>query len=407
MGSITSNTFDTRAGSGTITITHASLTGGQSFEVSGIGEVEADFDLEDQSESANNVYFKLGEFSFKAFDRLSDGTSLFETLDALSVTDQVDLAFDFTTNASRVIADQYVFTIEDMEFDRDRRETSITGATQVTSDLQISIATFFTNEISAAEDETFNITGTPDCIDAKTFIDNALPLFNSSNASQNLSSNFSAGGKTVANSYIVVDDAAAANTDVDELLFEMAAGEGAFIGSIMGYNFFVGRKQSTSGVASLTQDDVKEQTLKVKPGLDVYNSITVNFEGNSTNYSTWTSSATQTYNTDAEKTLTVTFRNNVMAWAAWNSGTSQYDDVGGTTNDAATDGRDAYAAAYGADKARKIELTILGIDTLGPHQSFTLDASFPSLLQGQTFRPSKLTYNFNQDEIKIEAYKIA
>lgn len=407
MGAITSNTFQTRSGSGTITISHASITGGQSFDVSAIGEVEANFDLEDSSESANNVFFKLGEFSFKAFDRLSDGTSLFETLDVLSVMDVVDLAFDFTTNAPRTIDDKYTFTIEDMEFDRDKRETAINGATQVTGDLQISIATFFTNEISAVEDEVFNIAGDPSCIDAKTFIDNALPLFNASNSSQNLSSNFSVNGKTAANTFLVVNDAQAANTNVDELLFEMAAAEGSFIGSIMGYNFFVDRKQSTSGVIDLNEDDVQEKTLKIQPGLDVYNSITVNFEGNSGNYSTWTSTGTQTYNTEAVKTLTVTFRNNVMAWAAWNGTNSEYDDVGGTTNDVALDGRDAYASAYGADKARKIKLKILGIDTLGPHQSFKLDTSFPTLIQNQTFRPSELVYDFNKDVIEVQAYRIA
>lgn len=473
MGTISSTTFDTRAGSGTIDITHASLTGGTTFEVSSIGEVEADFDLESNADESKDIYFKLGSFGFKAFDGLSDGTSLFETLDALSSTDEVDLTFNFTTNASRSITDNYVFTIEDMQYNRDKRETSIEGATQVTGDLEQTLDSFFTNVVAAGDKETFSIAGTPDCIDAKTFVDNALPLFNSSATTQSSSANFDINGKTASNAYIVVDDAQSANTDVDELLFEMAASEGALVGSMMGYNFFVQRNYTTTNKVSINENDVKEETLDIKPGIDSYVGIDVNFEGNSTNYSSWSShsrittlnatlndsdtsvdvtsasaisagdvilveqemmyvqsKATNTltvirgykseasahdngtnvqevFNEDAEKTLSVTFRNNVMAWATYDGTNSEYDDVGGGTDDVADDGRDSYADAYGASKARKIELTLLGIDTLKPYETLELDTSFPSLIQNQIFRPSSLTYNFNEDTIKVEAYRVA
>lgn len=471
MGSITSNNFETRAGSGTVTISHPSITGGQNFEVSGIDSVKADFDLEETSSEAQNVYFKLGEFGFRAFDRMSDGNSLFGTLDALSATDQVTLDFNFTTNAGRSIADRYKFTIEDMEYDREKRETTIEGAVQITADLQTDIASFFTNYISTTEDETFNTgTQTFQCVDAKTFVENALPLFNSSNSTQFYSGNFNVNGKTASNAFVVVNDGFASETNVDELLFEMAAAEGAVIGSLMGYNFFVARDNSSSGSTTLNEDNVKK--LNIDPGLDIYAGIDVNFEGVSSNYSQWTSrsrktalneplDATETgvdvvsasglaagdvilveqelmyiesistntltvirgykseasshpnganvqdtFNPNAGKTLSVTFRNNVMAWATWDSTNSEYDDVGGVTNNTAISGRDAYAGAYGANKARKIKLTILGIDTLKPYQSFTLDTSFPSLVRNQTFRPSALTYDFDKDVVEVEAYKI-
>lgn len=402
MGTITSYSFDTRAGSGTISISHSSLSGGQNFEVSSIGSVEADFDLEDQSDVADNIYFKLGEFKFAAFDKMSDGNSLFEELDTLSATDEVDLSFDFTTNGSRSIADQYIFTIEDMEYKREKRETSIEGAVQITDGLRIGIDTFFSNEIGSSEDETFNSGASSwTCIDARTFINNALPLFNSSNTSKNLSNDFGDDGTAVPNAYVVVNDAQASGTNVDELLFEMAAAEGAKVGSIMGYNFYASRN-NTDIIVNLSEDDVKE--LKIMPGLDVYNSISVTFEGTSQNYSTWISSNSQTYNTEAEKTLDVTFENNAMAWAEWNSTSGEYDDVGGDTGPPS--GTFNYASAYGANKARRIELTIFGIDTLKPYEPLSLGSSFPSLVQGQAFHPSKLTYDFNNDIIEVEAYKI-
>lgn len=68
---------------------------------------------------------------------------------------------------------------------------------------------------------------------------------------------------------------------------------------------------------------------------------------------------------------------------------------------------DCYGKAYGADGSRLIEITILDVDTLNPDETFTLGSSFPASVQNQTFRPSKLTYDYIADRIKINAYQIS
>src|SRR5699024_19094 len=69
-------------------------------------------------------------------------------------------------------------------------------------------------------------------------------------------------------------------------------------------------------------------------------------------------------------------------------------------------GSRSYAKAYGADGSRRIEITILDIDTLTPYEPFTLSGGFKFGLDGQTFRPSEIKYNLQTDQIKIKAYQI-
>jgi len=69
-------------------------------------------------------------------------------------------------------------------------------------------------------------------------------------------------------------------------------------------------------------------------------------------------------------------------------------------------GARSYAKAYGADGSRRIEITILDIDTLTPYEPFTLSGGFKFGLDGQTFRPSEIKYNLQTDQIKIKAYQI-
>lgn len=68
---------------------------------------------------------------------------------------------------------------------------------------------------------------------------------------------------------------------------------------------------------------------------------------------------------------------------------------------------ECYAKSYGADGSRKIEVSFYDIDTLKPYETFKLGTSFDDNLQGQHFRPSKLTYDLQRDIVKTEAYQIA
>jgi hypothetical protein len=74
-------------------------------------------------------------------------------------------------------------------------------------------------------------------------------------------------------------------------------------------------------------------------------------------------------------------------------------------NAIASDGVDAYAQAFAKD-VRRVQITVWGIDTVEPWEPFTLDSSFPSIVQG-TYRPSSLDYDLENDKVTIKGYKIA
>lgn len=471
MGAITSNTFTLRSGTGSLSISQASLTGGQNMDVVEIGTIKGDFDLEEDENESTSILFNLGEFSFTAFDKLSDGTSLFAALDGLSATDLVQLDISFTTDGGHAINDRYYFTIEEMEYDRNRRTTSINTAKQDAGDLQKDMVEFFNSDVAAGDIVPFTGTTTDtDSINTKDFIETALPLFNSSNTTINESNLYSttvSGGTTVM--IVVKTDAA----DVDETLFELAASEGSIVGTMMGYNFFVTRQFSAGSTVSLNQSDIEDDTLKIKPGLDSYVGIDVTFEGSSINWSNFSSYSRLTtlaedvnisetiidvdsiagisagdfvlvneeimyveststgqmtvkrgyrsdvtthsngdhvvevYNPDAAKRLDVKFLNPVLAWAQYDSVNDEFDNVGGEISSPTREGQDGYASGYGANKARKVEFTILDIDKLDPFEAIQFDSSFPSIIQGDTFRPSELEYDLQEDKIMVKAYKIS
>lgn len=54
----------------------------------------------------------------------------------------------------------------------------------------------------------------------------------------------------------------------------------------------------------------------------------------------------------------------------------------------------------------RVEMTVLGSDTVKPHQVIKFDSSLPGRFQGKHFRPSSLEYDLKADKIRITAYEI-
>ena len=54
----------------------------------------------------------------------------------------------------------------------------------------------------------------------------------------------------------------------------------------------------------------------------------------------------------------------------------------------------------------RVDVTVLGSDTVKPHQVIKFDSSLPGRFQGKHFRPSSLEYDLKADKIRITAYEI-
>lgn len=81
-----------------------------------------------------------------------------------------------------------------------------------------------------------------------------------------------------------------------------------------------------------------------------------------------------------------------------------------TTGLIATTGAKAYSQAFSAYQVAgvpsKIELTVLGVDKVLPHQAIKFTGDAPEIFKNKHFRPSSLKYNFKEDKTQITAYEI-
>lgn len=341
MATINSTSFSGRAGSGTISISHGSLTnsGSETMEVSDIGTLSLEFDLEEDSDSASSVYITPEKFTFKAFDGLSGGTSLFDRIDTdLSSTDEMQVSLSFTTDGGRSWTDsEYLVTKNQMEYDRTMREVTFEAYLDLTK-FTTTISSVFTSH--SADVYTFDDgdgATTRDCMPTREFLDNAM--FELFGATGNIVQTHSFEDNPLVDgndTWVVFKDHDAGPFDQVDLavdaVMRIAACDGSVIGSILGYNFIVNRLNTNSTV-TLTEDDVLDESLTIRPGLQNYRALSCWWWSfyPTDNVLDWSShgfayGSGDNLNEDANKELHVSFFMLELQPASWNSTSTQFDD---------------------------------------------------------------------------------
>lgn len=291
MATITSGNFEARSGTISIDITHASLPS-TTVKVSDIGTIEADFDLSDDEEKANNVLFNLGEFNFKCFDSLGNGGSLFEELDTIDSTETITVTIDGTLNSGRSFTGVFSFTTNNIEYNYIRREVSIESVFDfsLTADIaeivgsncsEVVLVSGY-NEQNDPNNKICSLsagTGEIHAMTAKGFVNEILSRMNTNNIVKNGS--YLAGGTVATGSnqfFVLNSDSTTTSYTADDpaqpLFYRMAVADGAIIGSFMGYNFFVQRKDTTN---SVTLETSEVEDLSIETSLENYFGIRVGY----------------------------------------------------------------------------------------------------------------------------------
>lgn len=493
MATLSDNNVKTRAGSGSIEISHTSIASADSFETESIGSLGLEYDMEEEGNSTTSIFFLPASIKLVLFDQMASGDSLFEALEAVPSGEYIDVVLDFTTDGAWSFTDNIIsFTKNDIEYSYDGRKVTIEARYRF-SQTPPTIANTFSAYPGDVETLRYTNGSTVDCMAAKDFIENVMATLWSTATVINGSNNFSADPTSGSNTWVVYDglltfDPAYKAQDSIQALYRLASTDAAVVGAFMGQIFFVYRGSTASNVA-LSTDDVDEGSLQIETGIKHYRSISGIF------FSSLAGAANENWaspyvildelNPKAIKDLRIAFHLGELQPASWDAANSRYDDEGGTFVDIFTgvtsaerkegstsaqmdeavalaadelitftdkyevyrvervwasstqihfdpplprdlaagvgvfrydvtaaqqemaiEAIEAYAKAYGADGSRRITLTIQDVDTLRPHQTFTLDTSFPSFLQGLTFRPSKIDYDLTTDKIKVEAHQI-
>lgn len=358
MAAISSSTFKTRAGSGSITIDPNNDTAlpSDTCTVSDLSSIKGDYDVENDDEEASAVYLSLGEMTVKVFDRLSDtNPSLFDEIDKITSTTDIPIELNFTLNSGRSFTELYYFKPSSVEYDRIRREVSIEAQPQLTSDP--SVASIFTNNASdvyqiyfygSDSDTSDQTVVTEDCMPISKFIDHASDVLNAGNTNIVDSPIFGNIGQTDGETSYVILDRGGGGRSSNTQLFRYAASEGAIVGSFLGYNFYTSRLDTTAK-ASISQSDVED--LNASIGLNSYLTIKNVARLGISQPIGYYSFATLIGDTDglsddASKRLDVGFRLEVTEQAQWDATNTRYQGFldspsGATTTEATTNEENA------------------------------------------------------------------
>jgi len=362
------------------------------------------WDVASDEESADSVYFDLGEFTFSAFDKMDDGSSMIEDMMAIG-SSLVTVTISHTFKSGTSFTDEFKFKKKDVSYDRESREVTIKSRTDWTNGTPIDV--FITGATTTYLIEQNGGGGTQyDCVHISDLIEGGFSdEVNSSGTFSIASDNFVSHSSS--NTYVAVNNGEASNYTVEDVIFWMAAVEGGILGSMLGYNFYEYRLDTTNAV-TLSESDVESINLNL--GAEEYFDITVTLDNSNINsppQGTWSETSTTQFNTLAKKSLSVSFSPVPINRADWQGSGLYYADAGTTLSSVVVaDGVSAYGKAYGADGAKTITLTVHGIETIKPYEPITLDTSFPAALQNTTWRPSEIEYDFMADKVNLIAYEI-
>lgn len=296
MGTITGQ-LDTNAGTGTVQLTHVSFPDA-TIEVGEIGELSIEFDMRDVQNDAHGVFFAPSEFKVSFFDFIDDGTSdgdsLFRLIDGLTLSDVITVTLDFTSDGGYSWNEDFEATKKDCSYKRAERSVEIESKIQVDSD--DTIGDVFNANLSDVYTLNSQEGNTRNCSPVNLFIENTMGRAVSYKNYINSSTTFGRfdqdnlpadgdfipliigggdydddGDGNMEDGYIT-SEGRVSEIDATTILFRLGALDGALIGSMMGYNFFVDRLDTDDAI-TLTEDDTEE--LEIKFGSKAYQSIEV------------------------------------------------------------------------------------------------------------------------------------
>lgn len=329
MGTITDNNVKTRAGSGSISISHASLPS-DSMDVSDIGEVSIEFDVEQQANAADSIFFTPSNFKFSAFDKMVSRASLFEAIDDnLTSTDTIEVEFSFTTDGGWSWTDNTIeLTKDNIEYKEERREVTFDCVynKSITSSLSDIFVALDTYNFRLSNDTN------KDCVTCKDYIEYVLGLLSSGTVTHS-SNNFSSDPFSGNDTWVLFEDhdgnVYEQEKDPLRILYRLAAVDGSIISVMMGESFFVSRLDTSNNV-TLSEDDA--DVVQINPGLENYRSVSAWFYSilGTDNMSSWSSPYVMydSLNNDAIKDLNISFYMLELQPAEWDSTNTWFSDDG-------------------------------------------------------------------------------
>ena len=397
-----------------ISMTHASNVT-TTMKLANMPKISQDFDVQDEVNDLSELRVNIAEVSITIFDELGNGNSLFTYIDALGLSDTIQI--QVTTPSG---TDYFIATKSSCEYDWQARKVSIKAQAALRYDIQVT-------NYDTSSYETSGETNADDGLIVSSDVIRAFLEAQGSSPTVKILGHFSSVTKSDISTipaptsirYIIFDgqyvDTYAEGQDVT---LKLSIVEGAVVGAMMGYSFYVRRNfDSTSDsdyYAQIGSSDLKSFGVSFNErhirNFDSLLAIQDNIDGAQISTSTTeVIDATGAQDIDINYFVpdmhTVFFNPSPVAkWQLAMTGSSalSQSDMNAISDDA----RDSYKKSLGITSSYSVDFEIFGISTLKPYQFIQFDSGIHPTISSKKVRPSYLEYDLESDTIKGEGYII-
>lgn len=378
-------------------------------------KISQDFDVQDEVNDLSEFRVNISEVSITIFDELGNGNSLFTYIDALGLSDTIQI--QVTTPSG---TDYFIATKSSCEYDWQARKVSIKAQAALRYDVQVTNYDTSSYETSGETNADDGLIVSSDVIRAFLEAQGSSPTIKIlGHFSSVTKSNISTIPAPTSIRYIIFDgqyvDTYAEGQDVT---LKLSIVEGAVVGAMMGYSFYVRRNfDSTSDsdyYAQIGSSDLKSYGVSFNDrhvrNFDSVLAIQDNIDGAQISTSTTevidsTGAQDIDINYFVPDMHTVFFNPSPVAkWQLATTGSSALSQS--DMNAISADARDSYKKSLGISSSYSVDFEIFGISTLKPYQFIQFDSGIHPTINSKKVRPSYLEYDLESDTIKGEGYII-
>lgn len=370
--------------------------------------IAQDFDLQEETADINELKINLSDITIKIFDGLSEGESLFSYIEALALSDTIQI--QVTTPSG---TDYFISSKASCKYDWRARTVELTGQAALRFDVEVTGYSILDKTSGDGWVAPYDV------------IQKFLSTQGASPTLKIIGSYFDNYDVTDLNS-IPIDDpkylvlpSTSVNTYAEgkTSFLRLSVIESAMIGTMMGYAFYVRRNfNSTSNpdhYASISASDLKNFGVEFNQRSVRNIDYDFRFE-DQTGQPTYTFS--DTINSAGAQDLDILYVAAGYRSVEWDGSNWVEVEFGnpsaleiGSPDGITTIGsnaKDSYHNALGIESSYKVDFEIFGIRTLNPYQFIEFANDIHPTVNGKKVRPSYLEYDLQNDVVKGEGYII-
>ena len=372
--------------------------------------ITQDFDLQEEVADINELKINLSDITIKIFDGLSEGESLFNYIQALALSDTIQV--QITTPAG---TDYFISNKASCRYDWRSRTVEMTGQAALRFDVEVT-GYSITNKVSgngwvAPYDVIQKFLSTQGSSPTVKVVGSYFDFYDVSSLGTN---------PVDPPKYIVLPSTAVTTYAQAKTVFlRLSVIEGAMIGTMMGYAFYVRRnfvdETNTDHFASISGSNLKNFGVEFNQRSVRLVEYDFRFE-DQTGQPTYTFS--DTINSAGAQDLdiayiaagykTVEYNDTSNTWVEVDVTADSALEIGSPTGIATigSNTKNSYHNALGIESSYKVDFEIFGITTLKPYQFIKFGTDIHPTVNGKKIRPSYLEYDLQNDVVKGEGYII-